>query len=91
MRHCGGRLQHAREPVLRMPGMMFLDRHIYVTTAVLAAVVATAINVLMPRDPFAGTIVHRETPSSAQTAQASAPPTAEVTRRAVLQRLGASL
>lgn len=90
MRHCGGRLQHAREPVLRMPGMI-LDRHIYVTTAVLAAVVATAINVVMPRDPFAGTIVHREAPSSAQTAQADAPPTLQVVGRAVLQRLGASL
>jgi uncharacterized membrane protein YeiH len=70
---------------------MILDRHIYATTAVLAAVLAIAISVLMPRDPFAGTIVHRETASAGQTAQASTPSTVEVVGRAVLQRLGASL
>ena len=73
-----------------MPGMI-LDRHIYAVTAVLAVLLATAINVIMPRDRFAGTIVHREAPAPAQTAQADPPRTVEVVSRAVLQRLGASL
>ena len=90
MVHCGVRLQPAREAVPRMPGMI-PDRHIYITTAVLAVVLATAINVLTPRHPFAETIVHREAQSSSQTAQANPPQTVEVVGRAVLQRLGASL
>jgi hypothetical protein len=35
---------------------------------VLAVVLAAAINVLTPRDPFAGTIVHRETSADSRTA-----------------------
>ena len=45
------------------------DRHIYLTTAVLAVVFATAINVLTPRNPLAGTTVHRETAADARTAR----------------------
>ena len=33
------------------------DRHIYVVTAVVALVMATAINVLVPRNPLGGTLV----------------------------------
>jgi hypothetical protein len=56
---------------------MIPDRQIYVTTAVLAVVFATAINVLMPRGPFAGTTMHREASAGPRTAQAT-PATTEV-------------
>jgi hypothetical protein len=49
---------------------MNADRHIYLTTAVLAVVFATVINVLTPRNPFAGTTAHRETAADARTARA---------------------
>jgi hypothetical protein len=68
------------------------DRHIYLTTVVLAAIFATAINVLMPRDPFAGTTMHREPDAVARSAQAAPAQTVEVaTRRALSRRVGTSL
>ena len=70
MLHCGVHLQHALGTVFRMRAMN-PDRHIYLATVVLAAVFATAINVLAPRDPFAGTIVHREGASAPQVSEAS--------------------
>lgn len=53
------------------------DRHIYLTTAVLAVVFATVINVLTPRNPFAGTTAHRETAADARTARAAPAAAAE--------------
>jgi hypothetical protein len=67
------------------------DRHIYLTTVVLAAVFATAINVLTPRDPFAGTTVHRAPASVARTAQAGPPQPVEVSTRTAPQRVDTSL
>lgn len=68
------------------------DRHIYLATGVLAAVFATAINALAPRDPFAGTIQHRETTAASRTAQPGEPPAVEIAGRAQPQpRAGASL
>jgi hypothetical protein len=67
------------------------DRHIYLATIVLAAIFATAINVLTPRDPFAGTTMHREPAEASRTAQASPAQPVEVSTRAVLQRVGISL
>ena len=75
MLHCGVRLHHRRGPVHRIRAMN-PDRHIYLTTAVLAIVFATAINVLMPAERLAGTTMHRETAASGRTARA-APATAE--------------
>jgi len=66
------------------------DRHIYLTTAVLAVVLATAINVMTPRDPFAGTTIHREASADARTAQA-APATAEASSSAASPRARTSL
>ena len=67
------------------------DRHIYLATGVLAAVFATAINALAPRDPFAGTIQHRET-TPAATAQAGERPAVEIAGRVQAQpRARASL
>ena len=89
---CGVRLQHGRGDLSRIRAMN-PDRHIYLTTVVLAAVFATAINVLKPREPFAGTTMHRETTALSRTAEAS-PQTVEVSARApaaVPQRAGASL
>ena len=57
------------------------DRHIYLTTVVLAAVFATAINVLKPREPFAGTTMHRETTAFSRTAEAT-PQAVEASARA---------
>lgn len=45
------------------------DRHIYLTTTILALVAAAAISVLAPRDPLAGTTMHRETSAASRTAQ----------------------
>jgi len=66
------------------------DRHIYLTTAVLAVVFATAINVLTPRDPFAGTTMHREASADSRTAQAG-PATAEASSSATAMRARTSL
>jgi len=67
------------------------DRHIYLTTLVLAAIIATAINVLTPREPFAGTTVHREATTVSRTAQAAPPPSVEVAGQSAPQRAGTSL
>ena len=67
---CGVRLQHGRGDLSRIRAMN-PDRHIYLTTVVLAAVFATAINVLKPREPFAGTTMHRETTAFSRTAEAT--------------------
>jgi methionine-rich copper-binding protein CopC len=66
------------------------DRHIYLTTAVLAVVLAAAISVLTPHDPFAGTTVHRETASESRTAQA-APATTEASANDAAHRERTSL
>ena len=67
---------------------MTKDRHIYITTAVLAVVLAVAINVFAPRDPFAGTIVHRES----DVVQAAPDRNVDVSATATTpQRAGASL
>jgi hypothetical protein len=50
---------------------MITDRHIYVTTGVLALAIATAINVLTPRGPFAGRAAHRDPGVATRAAQAS--------------------
>jgi hypothetical protein len=44
------------------------DRHIYVVTAVVALMMATAINVLVPRNPLGGTLV---VPDASVASQAS--------------------
>jgi hypothetical protein len=59
---------------------MHQDRRIYLTTAVLAVVFATAINVLTPR-AFSGTIVHRDI-DNASTAAATPLPSIELAVRA---------
>jgi len=76
-------------PVLRIRAMI-PDRHIYLTTAVLAVVFATAINVLMPHDPFAGTTMHRETSTDSRTAQ-SAPAATEASASQAAPRERTSL
>ena len=77
---CGVRLQHGRGDLSRIRAMN-PDRHIYLTTVVLAAVFATAINVLKPREPFAGTTMHRETTAFSRTAEAT-PQAVEASSRA---------
>ena len=77
---CGVRLQHGRGDLSRIRAMN-PDRHIYLTTVVLAAVFATAINVLKPREPFAGTTMHRETTAFSRTAEAT-PQAVETSARA---------
>ena len=71
---------------------MHQDRRIYLTTAVLAVVFATAINVLTPREPFSGTVVHREI-DNASTAGATPLPAMELAVRApaAQQRAGTPL
>jgi hypothetical protein len=90
MLHCGERLQQGGGTVPRMPAMN-PDRRIYITTAVLAVVLTAAINVLTPRDPFAGTIVHREPAGVSRTAQASPPQAVEVSSAPSQPRTGTSL
>ena len=67
------------------------DRHIYITTGVLAVVLAAAINVLTPRDPFAGTIVHREPSADSRAASVRQLQAVDVSARATPQRAGTSL
>ena len=86
MLHCGARLHHRTRPFLEF-ARMNPDRHIYLTTAVLAVVFATAINVLTPRDPFAGTTVHLETAADARTARAApAAPAGSATNESAQRR-----
>jgi hypothetical protein len=71
---------------------MIPDRHIYITTGVLAVLLAAAINALTPRDPFAGTTIHREpAPVSRTAAQPTPRPAVEVSARAAQQRVGTAL
>lgn len=58
--------------VLRMRGMN-PDRHVYLVTAVVAFVTATAINVLVPRTPIQGTVVLPQTRVAAQAQPAPRP------------------
>ena len=90
MLHCGERLQPGGGAVPRMPAMN-PDRRIYITTAVIAVVLTAAINVLTPRDPFAGPIVHRESSDASRTAQAGPPQAVEVSSATSQRRAGTSL
>ena len=74
------------------------DRHIYLTTAVLAVVVASAINVLTPRYAFVESTVHPAGNVSQRSADAGlpevpSPQNVEVSARApgAPQRAGNSL
>jgi hypothetical protein len=49
------------------------DRHVYLVTAVVAVVTATAINVLVPRSPIQGTVVVPQTRVAAQAQPAPRP------------------